>query len=64
MYSNLRAEVVRKGLKISDLAKEIGLNNTGMSQRMNGKTKFTFDEAKQIKDALGVDMALEELFEK
>ena len=64
MYSNLRAEVVRKGLKISDLAKEIGLTNTGMSQRINGKIRFTFDEAKQIKDALGVDMTLEELFEK
>lgn len=64
MYSNLRAEAVRRNLKLSDIAKEVGLTRTGMSQRMNGKIKFTFDEAKKIKSALGVDMTLEELFEE
>ena len=64
MYSNLRAEVVRRNLKLSDVAKKVGLTRTGMSQRMNGKINFTFDEAKKIKSVLGVDMTLEELFEE
>nr|DAO53817.1 MAG TPA: hypothetical protein [Caudoviricetes sp.] len=31
---------------------------------MSGKVKFTFDETLRIKDAIGVDLPLEELFEK
>jgi hypothetical protein len=35
-----------------------------LSSRLNGKTELTFTEALQIRDAVGVVMPLEVLFER
>lgn len=64
MFPNLKAEMARKGMTMSELAKKTGMTLQKMSCRMNGKVEFTYSEAYLIKQALGVDLPLEILFEK
>lgn len=64
MYENLKAEMVRKNLTMSQLGKQCGMTLQKMSSRMNGKTPFIFDETLKIRDVLKVEMPLETLFQK
>lgn len=64
MFPNLRAEIARKGLTISELGQQIGMARTTIYDKYKGRTAFTLDEAIAIQTALGVDMSLDELFEK
>lgn len=62
MYPNLEAELKRRNLKRSDLAKCIGCTPSTVSLKMLNKGDFTFSEIMKIKKWLGVNMPLEELF--
>lgn len=64
MYRNLKAEMARKDMSITDLAKELGFTSANLSKKLSGKVVLTFGDAKRIKSILGVDMPLEELFEE
>lgn len=64
MYENLRAEMVRKKMTLSQVSERSGMTIQKMSSRINGRTPFTFDEALTIKHVIGVDMPLETLFQK
>lgn len=64
MFPNLRAEMARKGVNVSDLAEQSGIATTTMYDKLSGRTKVTLDEASAIKTALGVDIPIEVLFEK
>lgn len=62
MYQNLRAEMVRKNMTAVELGKRIGMSQSAISLKMNGRRKFNFNEAVKIKTALNAEMPLEELF--
>ena len=64
LYPNLRAEMARKGVTATMLADHLGVRINTISDKMTGKieTGFTFKEARDIKNFLGVDIPLEELF--
>ena len=67
MYPNIRAEMARKGLIQQDIVNELQKRGFTMvvptfSAKLNKKFEFTFAEAVAIKDILGVEMPLEELF--
>lgn len=67
MYPNVRAEMARKNLTQKDIVNELQKRGFTMvvptfSQKMNKKFEFTFGEAIAIKDILGTEMSLEELF--
>ena len=64
MYQNLRAELARKGLTLTDVANELGVRLATISDKMNGKYPITLNEAKKIKRFLNVDLPLEELFKE
>ena len=64
MYQNLRAELARKGLTMTDVANELGVRLATISDKMNGKYPITLNEAKKIKRFLNVDLPLEELFKE
>lgn len=65
MHSNLRAEMARMRITSSDIAKNcLGIRLSTLSSKMHGKSDFYFREAVAIKEYLGVDMPLEELFRK
>ena len=63
MYSNLKAEIARKGWSITRLALNIGMSYQSLSQRMRGIINFTLNEAKKIKAVLGTELSLDQLFE-
>ena len=64
MYLNVKAELARKSMTVIELSKISGIRYQSLTDKINGKSPLTLDEAKRIKTALGVDMSLEELFEK
>jgi len=62
MYRNLKAEMLRRGLTQNDLGKALCLCVGAVSMRLHGRTEWKFSEAVAVKEWLGVDMSLEELF--
>lgn len=63
VYPNLRAEMARKNVNITDLANVLDLRLATVSIKLK-KGTFTLKEAKIIKQYLNVEMSLEELFEE
>ena len=64
MYPNLRAELARKGIGIPQLAELTNIKTTTLYDKYNGRSAFSLDEAMLIRDSLGLDMSIEELFRK
>ena len=64
MYNNLRAEMARKGLTIQDLAETLGVRYATVCDKLNGRYRFYYDEAKKIKDVHFPECDIEYLFEK
>ena len=62
MYPNLEAELKRKNVKRTDIAKLLGYSVGTISEKMTGASGFSFADAKKIKAFLAVDLPLEELF--
>lgn len=62
MYRNLEAELKRKQIRRIDLASELGLALSTVSEKMQGKSEFSLGTAVAIKRMLGVDMPIEVLF--
>ena len=48
----LKAECVRRGLTLDELASKIGVSNTSLYRKMSGKTEFSRNELQAIRDAL------------
>lgn len=64
MYKNARAEMVRRGLRLEDVAKQMEKSISTLSLKLNGKFPFTLNEAKQFKEIVGSELPLEVLFEE
>jgi DNA-binding Xre family transcriptional regulator len=64
MYLNLKAEMARKNVTLTELANMTGMKLGTLSVKINGKSDFTFSEASNIKKALKVDIPLDELFQR
>lgn len=64
MFPNLRAEMARKDINLSMLSELTNIPMQRLSYKLNGTRKLTLAEAVLIKDKLGIDMPLEELFAK
>lgn len=62
MYPNLRAEIARKGMTVSELGQKIGMARTTIYDKYSGRTDFTLAEAVAVRTALNVDIPLDELF--
>lgn len=62
MFRNLEAELARSGLTKRDVALKLGCTPSTLSLKLNGKAPLSLLEAAKIKQIIGVDMALEELF--
>lgn len=64
MYPNLKAEMARRKVTQSELAKQLNITIGTMSLKLNGKSNFDFDECTKIKSFLGTEKSLEYLFKK
>lgn len=62
MYRNLNAERTRKGLTWKELAKACGVNYNTLTNKVSAGGEFTLAQAVALRNALGVDMPLEQLF--
>ena len=64
MYSNLMAEMARRGMHVPSLSKATGICKSTIYDKLRGRSSFTLDQALVIRDALNIDMDLRELFRK
>ena len=64
MYKNAKAEMVRRGLRLEDVAQLMDMNIATLSLKLNGKRPLTLNEAKQFKKVVETDLPLEVLFEE
>ena len=64
MYRFLEARIVFHGYNKKEFAEKIDMNYNTLLAKLNGKSKFTLDEAVQIKEFLQEDISIEELFEE
>lgn len=64
MYPELLAEMARKNITITQIARDPRINRTvsTMSLKINGKADLLFREAIVIKQIIGSDLPLEILF--
>lgn len=62
MYSFLRGEMVRAGISISSLSKNIGVSEKTLRNKLKGETDFTWPEATAIRKIVNPNMSMEELF--
>lgn len=64
MFRNLNAEMARNGITGEYLARKLGITQTTLSLKLNGKSELSLKQAAEIKSILGVDLPLEVLFAK
>lgn len=64
MYRNARAEMVRAGISLTQLAEEMDSHASIWSEKLNGKRPISLTEAKKFKQVVKSDLTLEELFEE
>lgn len=64
MYKNLEAEMARKGITKKDLSETLNLRYATILDKMNGNSRFFYDEAVRIKETFFQDLSIEYLFEK
>ena len=63
MYRNAKAEMIRKGLRLEDIAPRMDITVPTLSLKLNGKYPLTLNEAKRFKEIVESELPLEELFE-
>ena len=63
MYMNLRAEMARADIDMFDIAKHLKVRYATVCDKMNGKYRFYYDEALEIKNKFFPKYSLEYLFE-
>ena len=63
MFPNLDAELARKRITRSELAKKLHRSPTTLSLKLNGKAPLTLKECIEIKNAVETDISIDELFQ-
>lgn len=67
-YPNLKAEIARSGLTYNDILERgkkdgrLDCTISTLSLKINGKAEFTLNESMALKDIIGTDLSLNELF--
>lgn len=55
--------MVKSNIPVSNLARQIGVAEKTLRNKLNGKTDFTWQEALKIRKIVNPKMELEELFQ-
>ena len=63
IYPNLGAELARRQMTQEKLAEMLSVDSSTISLKLTGKRGLTLNEARDIKNILGVNMPLDELFD-
>ena len=62
-YGNLKAEMGRKDITIEEVSKLLGIHRNSVANKVNGRSRFTVDEAKVVKEAFFPNLSIDYLFE-
>ena len=62
IYRTLYGELKKKRMTYADLAKLIGCAESSVKNKMNGKTKFSINDAIIIRNKVSPEMSIDELF--
>ena len=55
VFPEIRFLMAEKNVSIRDLAKQIGMIHTTLMRKLNGESRFYYEEAEKIADVLGVE---------
>lgn len=61
---NLKGEMAKRSIKIEDIANVLQIHRNSASNKINGDTAFSIDEAVKVKEAFFPELSLKFLFEK
>lgn len=64
MYKNIEAQIIKSGLDKKIIAEKLGININTLYCKLSGKTSFSLNEAKMLKEIIQSDQSIEELFEE
>lgn len=64
MYPNFNSEKARVGLTLKEMAPQLGITIGALSRKLTGKNALTLDEARKLKELVGTDLSLDELFQE
>ena len=59
MFENLRVEMARKNITITEIAKTIGVNRDTLGKKFSGKSSLNLDEAFLIQKRFFPDMEIQ-----
>lgn len=59
---NLKGEMAKRGITIEEISKELGIHRNSVSNKLNGDSSFTIEEAFKIQDKYFPDLELKYLF--
>ena len=62
MYPYLKSEMAKRSISLLDLAELTGIRYQTLAQTAQGKSFFKVEEAMKIKEAIGTDMPIDDLF--
>lgn len=62
MYTTLKAEIARSGIRQKELAEMANMTETTLSLKINGKRDFKYGEMRRIRRAVAPKMTIDELF--
>ena len=64
MYLNLKLEMERTSISIEQIADELGIHRNSASNKLNGTTPFTVEEAIRLRDRFFAYADFQYLFRK
>lgn len=64
MYANVKAELARKNMTITELSSKTGIRYQALADKIRGDGVMTVNDALKIKKALEVDIPIEVLFDE
>ncbi len=63
-YPTLEVEIVKRGIKKKAIAESLGISAKALSNKLTGKTPFTWPEACKAQEVFFPDMEMRNLFSK
>ena len=64
MYSYLRGQMIKAGISIIQLSRDIGVSEKTLRNKLNGETEFTWMEVQAIHRIVSPSLSIDELFIK
>lgn len=61
---NLKGEMAKRNIKVEDVASTLKIHRNSASNKINGDTSFSIEEAVKIRDTYFPELSLKYLFEK